>query len=173
MRAQVKELKWGDSTIDVSMGATITEEEQRVIQERMKELDLVLRNEKKPATYKLEVLFNNERSVHKAFGGLVTWWHSGNKLHGGGELIEIPAARILKLKSKPTRSAEPSNRRRIERQNERLGNLGKFSVGRADNRFHMVLRSRALVPMFQRHEHRGGIRPPRIEDEVLTGQGIG
>ncbi len=85
MRAQVKELKWGDSTIDVSMGATITEEEQRVIQERMKELDLVLRNEKKPATYKLEVLFNNERSVHKAFGGLVTWWHSGNKLHGGGD----------------------------------------------------------------------------------------
>lgn len=83
MPASVRELKWGDQSITVS--GNITEEEQKAIEARMRELDLILKAEKKPASYKLEVMFNDERSYHKAFGGVVTWWESGSKLHGGGD----------------------------------------------------------------------------------------
>lgn len=79
----VRELKWNDQTITV--GENITPEEQRVIEERMRELDLILKAEKKPASFKLEVMFNDERSFHKPFAGVVTWWESGTKLHGGGD----------------------------------------------------------------------------------------
>lgn len=83
MPAEVRELRWGDQT--VTIGAAVTQEEQRVIEERMRQLDLVLKSEKRPATHKLEVLFDGERSARRAFGGTVTWWESGNKLHGGGD----------------------------------------------------------------------------------------
>jgi len=85
MSTNVKEVKWGDESVDLEIGAGITPEEQRVIEERMKELDLLLKAEKKPATYKLEVMFNDERSQHNPFSGVVTLWESGNKLHGGGD----------------------------------------------------------------------------------------
>jgi hypothetical protein len=80
--AQVREVAWSGGSITI--GENITPEEQRVIEERMRELDIILA-EKKRATYKLEVMFNDERSFHKPFGGTVTWWESGTKLHGGGD----------------------------------------------------------------------------------------
>ena len=85
MAARVKELAWGGSQISVGLGAGITAGEQQAIEDRMRELDLILKAQKKPATFKLEVMFNDERSFHKPFGGTVTWWESGNKLHGGGD----------------------------------------------------------------------------------------
>lgn len=63
----------------------LTEEEGRLVVEKMKALDSLLEAEKALAKYKLEVLFDEERSFHRPFGGLVTWWESGNKLHGGGD----------------------------------------------------------------------------------------
>lgn len=60
------------------------EEEARAAEGKRKALDELLA-ERNLAKYKLEVTFNNERSIHKPFGGLVTWWESGSKLHGGGD----------------------------------------------------------------------------------------
>lgn len=83
MPADVRALKWGEKKVQVGDG--ISEEEERIIEARMKELDLILKSEKRRATYKIEVVFNRERSFHRPFGGIVTWWESGNKLHGGGD----------------------------------------------------------------------------------------
>ena len=83
--ASVEEVKWGGKTIEVAMGDNLSPEEKRSIADRMKQLDLLLKAQNKPATYKLEVMFNAGRSFHKPFPGVVTWWESGNKLHGGGD----------------------------------------------------------------------------------------
>jgi len=79
----ITEVKWQGN--DMVLGGGMSSGEQRAVIDRMKELDKLLALKTRPAKYKLEVLFNNERSAHKAFGGLVTWWESGSKLHGGGD----------------------------------------------------------------------------------------
>lgn len=80
----VREVKWSEG-VDLQLGSGITEEEQRAIEARMKQLDLLLKSESRKATYKLEVMFDEERSFHRPFGGTLTLWESGNKLHGGGD----------------------------------------------------------------------------------------
>jgi hypothetical protein len=62
----------------------LTPEELAKLKSRMKEIDLILGG-KKTARYKLEVMFAKDRSMHRPFGGAVTWWESGTKLHGGGD----------------------------------------------------------------------------------------
>lgn len=81
----VQELKWGDRNVDLEIGGGFSAEEQRMIEERMKQLDLLFKDPQRHATYKLEVMFNRKRSMLQSFPGVVTWWHSGNKLHGGGD----------------------------------------------------------------------------------------
>ncbi len=62
----------------------LTAEEKAAIAQRMKDIDLLLKDERK-AMFKLEVMFNRERSHHKPFPGVVTWWGNAAKLHGGGD----------------------------------------------------------------------------------------
>jgi hypothetical protein len=85
MTAAIRELKWGDQTVDFNFGDGLSQEEQRAVEERMRAIDLLLKDENRSALYKLEVLFNRGRSFHAPFPGVVTWWHNGNKLHGGGD----------------------------------------------------------------------------------------
>ncbi len=58
--------------------------ERAAVNARIKALGMILKENKK-ARYKLEVMFDAERSEHKPFGGIVTFYESGNKLHGGGD----------------------------------------------------------------------------------------
>lgn len=62
----------------------LTEEDRNILARKMEMLDKLLVTERK-AKYKLEVFFDEERSMHRPFGGTVTWWESGAKLHGGGD----------------------------------------------------------------------------------------
>ena len=78
----VHEIKY--DTPEVQFSEKITDEERAAIAARMEALGKLL-NEKRKARYKLEVFFDGERSIHKPFGGLVTWWESGSKFHGGGD----------------------------------------------------------------------------------------
>lgn len=84
MPAKVEEVPWGDTQAELFASPAISPAEQAAITEKMKALDALLK-EKNLAKYKLEVTFNNERSMHRPFGGTVTWWESANKLHGGGD----------------------------------------------------------------------------------------
>lgn len=62
----------------------IAPEEMAKVEEKIKALDKLL-GQKKLAKYKLEVMFGEDRSHSRPFAGVVTWWESGNKLHGGGD----------------------------------------------------------------------------------------
>lgn len=79
-----KEITWGDASAELLASPAVTPEELAVVQEKIQALDKLL-GEQKLAKYKLEVMFGEERSMHKPFPGVVTWWESGNKLHGGGD----------------------------------------------------------------------------------------
>lgn len=70
---------------DVEISERVTEADREALAQKMSALDKLLSDEQKKAKYKLEVFFTEERSLHKPFGGTVTWWESGTKLHGGGD----------------------------------------------------------------------------------------
>lgn len=84
MPARVDPVPFQDVTSELYATPIISPAEKAVLVEKMKAVDALLK-EKNLAKYKLEVMFDGERSVHKPFGGAVTWWESGNKLHGGGD----------------------------------------------------------------------------------------
>lgn len=55
------------------------------IEERLKTLTDELLGHDIQAEYKLEFMFNEQRSVHKPFYGLVVAWTNGGFAHGGGD----------------------------------------------------------------------------------------
>jgi hypothetical protein len=75
---------FSDTLSELFASPALTKEEQIRVAERMKEIDLLLKEQKK-AKYKLEVTFNRQRSNHRPFPGVITWWENANKLHGGGD----------------------------------------------------------------------------------------
>src|SRR6185295_7968285 len=98
----------------------------------------------------------------------------GEELLGyAGELVEVPAARILKLEGKPARGTESPNRRGVKGQNQGFGNLRELSIRGADQGLHMVLPPLPFVPVMQGEKHRRRVRPSGAEHEVLAGQRIG
>jgi len=81
MPADVQRTRWQD---ELTATPAKSEEEHVNAQEQRRLYDQLLQ-ERGLAKYKLEVTFTNERSMHRPFGGTVTWWESGTKLHGGGD----------------------------------------------------------------------------------------
>lgn len=70
---------------DLSLPMPIfSQEEVQALEHRIKEIGLLLKEEKK-AKFKLEIVFNHERSRDRAFPGVLTFWENANKLHGGGD----------------------------------------------------------------------------------------
>lgn len=78
------ELQYSDVQAELTETPAFTEEEQAAVKDRMLALDKLL-GEKQLAKYKLEVMFQHERSVIHPFPGVVSFWESGTKLHGGGD----------------------------------------------------------------------------------------
>lgn len=62
----------------------LSPEEAQAVEERKEALDKLLEQEQ-IAKYKLEVMFSHRHTGRAPTPGLVTWWESGNKLHGGGD----------------------------------------------------------------------------------------
>lgn len=61
-----------------------SKEEQEAIRMKMAALDALLKTQKH-AKYKIELFFGKARSLHKPTPGIVSFWESGSKLHGGGD----------------------------------------------------------------------------------------
>jgi hypothetical protein len=78
-----------------SQATAISPAEADSIKKRQEAIDKLL-SEKGLAKYKLELLFTGARSVHKPFPGIVTWWESGSKFHGGGDskLYQCPGKHL-------------------------------------------------------------------------------
>lgn len=64
----------------------MTEEEKRAVEAKKKALDKLL-EEKNLAKYKIEILFAPGFSTVKPSAGMMSFWESGAKLHGGGDTI--------------------------------------------------------------------------------------
>lgn len=62
----------------------LSDEERDNLKKRMEALDKVLADQQK-AKYKLELFFGDERSLVKPVPGILSFWESGAKLHGGGD----------------------------------------------------------------------------------------
>lgn len=69
----------------------LSEEELSIVQEKMKKLHALLHSDVR-AKYKLEVQFGKNRSNKAPFAGVITFWLSGTKFHGGGDekIYECP-----------------------------------------------------------------------------------
>lgn len=78
------EITWGEAKGELLASPAVNPEEMAIVEEKIQALDKLL-GDRNLAKYKLEVMFGEDRSVHKPFSGVVTWWESGNKLHGGGD----------------------------------------------------------------------------------------
>lgn len=63
----------------------LTEKEVQEVHARVKELRKLLDDGMSKATYKIEVRFMSKRSTWKPVPGMVSFWKSGNRLHGGGD----------------------------------------------------------------------------------------
>lgn len=75
----------------------LSEEEKDAVKKRMEAMDKLLAEQKK-AKYKLELFFGEERSIHKAVPGILSFWESGTKFHGGGDAkIYFCPGKILRV----------------------------------------------------------------------------
>lgn len=64
----------------------ISEADLYAVQERVKALDKLFKEQSKHlARYKIEIMFGDERSTWKPTPGVMSFWESGTKLHGGGD----------------------------------------------------------------------------------------
>jgi len=80
---EAREIKYGeDNSIDKA--PTISEEEELSLKNRMAAMDKLL-SDKGFAKYKLEVMFERKRSTTAPTFGILSFWESGTKLHGGGD----------------------------------------------------------------------------------------
>jgi len=77
------EIKYGeDNSIDNA--PKLSEEEELSLKKRMAAMDKLL-EEKGLAKYKLEIMFERKRSIVAPTFGIMSFWESGTKLHGGGD----------------------------------------------------------------------------------------
>jgi hypothetical protein len=62
-----------------------TPQEQEAIKERMAAIDLLLKDQEGKGKYKIELFFTSARSMNKPTPGVLSFWESGSRLHGGGD----------------------------------------------------------------------------------------
>lgn len=76
----------------------LTEAEANEVRARAEKLKMLLSDHALKATYKIEVLFGKARSTaQKPTPGVISFWVSGNRLHGGGdEKLYLCPGKILK-----------------------------------------------------------------------------
>ena len=63
----------------------LTPEEMEALRLRLEALQKLLDDKKKRAKYKIEIKFSAARSMRRPTPGIVSFWESGTKLHGGGD----------------------------------------------------------------------------------------
>src|SRR4029077_5414836 len=83
-----------------------------------------------------------DRSDRRVLSGL-----DEKLLDYAGQLVEVTAARILKLNGKSARGAESSDRRGVKGQDQRLRNFRELSIRSADQGLHVILRPLSFVPV--------------------------
>jgi hypothetical protein len=83
-RASIQEVKATSEDLSQEVVPEVSEEDRHAMQQKMAALDALLAGQQK-AKYKIELMFGDERSMLKPIPGIVSFWESGSKLHGGGD----------------------------------------------------------------------------------------
>ena len=101
------------------------------------------------------------------------WAFAMNSWATAANRLKSPPVGILDLHREPTRCPQPADRRRVEGQDLRLGDLLEFPECVPDHRLDMLIRARAFIPEPQGSEHRRRIGAAGAEHEILADQDIG
>jgi hypothetical protein len=76
-----------------------SKEEQEAIRQRMSAIDLLMKDQEGKGKYKIELFFTSARSLTKPTPGVISFWESGSRLHGGGDAkIYICPGKMRKIK---------------------------------------------------------------------------
>jgi hypothetical protein len=78
-----REVKWTEEE-GVTEVPVLSDEDRDAMQKRMEAMDAILASQQL-AKYKLELFFGDERSTWKPVPGILSFWESGTKFHGGGD----------------------------------------------------------------------------------------
>lgn len=71
---------------DVREVLSLTPEEEKEVKERFEKIkDLIAYKQEKRGQFKIEIMFEFNRSARRPIAGVLTFWNSGSKLHGGGD----------------------------------------------------------------------------------------
>lgn len=94
----ISEVKYGqDNSIDNA--PKLTEEEEHALKKRMELMDKLLAD-RNLAKYKIELFFERRKGAMAPIFGMMSFWESGTKFHGGGDTrIYICPSREKKLPS--------------------------------------------------------------------------
>src|SRR5207253_11411338 len=84
-------------------------------------------------------------------------------LRDSGELLEVPPTRILNLHREPARCAKAPDRGGVEREDQRLGDLGELLESRPDECLDVLVRALPLVPEMQGSKDSRSIGPARAK----------
>jgi hypothetical protein len=79
----IQEVKYGEDN-PIEAAPKLTEEEEVILRDRMAALDKLL-SDKELAKYKIEIMFERKRSKTAPTFGMMSFWESGAKFHGGGD----------------------------------------------------------------------------------------
>lgn len=79
----IQEVKYGEDN-PVEKAPQLTLEEEQILKDRMLALDKLL-SDKELAKYKIEIMFDRKRSRDAPSFGIMSFWESGSKFHGGGD----------------------------------------------------------------------------------------
>jgi hypothetical protein len=73
-------------------------EDLETLHKKIAILKKALEDKEPRAKYKIELRFGKARSIHGLTPGMVSFWHSGTKFHGGGDekMYLCPGQRLLK-----------------------------------------------------------------------------
>lgn len=96
-----QELQWkeGEGPETPQEIPELTEEDRYAVQQKMEAMDKLLATNEK-AKYKLELFFGKARSTHQPVPGILSFWESGTKFHGGGDAkIYFCPGKLLKKNS--------------------------------------------------------------------------
>lgn len=63
----------------------LTPQELQAVQERIKGIRKLTEDKVPRASYKIEIRFFRKRTLRGITPGMLSWWRSGKKLHGGGD----------------------------------------------------------------------------------------
>ena len=159
------EVQWSED----SAPAELSREEQEAVRMRIKALDELLKTTKH-AKYKIELFFGKARSLTQPTPGIMSFWESGAKLHGGGDAkVYFCPGKYLHINDCETIIPEAANVSSLHFC-PKCGRTwkGKQVIGEQLANLSMKNWARVILHYFIRLEHNADIYLKHAPDDIRT-----